>query len=132
MPIKIVSTPSNQEKGEVNIGSLNGMISEYQNSVTVHGAEKTFSFYFDKQEVKKMLDQSADGVRIKLTVHNSDQHLACDQKNYNEYLGVAIFSVNSGKIMDAVGDFVLIPGYKKFGHPLAGDCCGTMNPPGQG
>lgn len=141
MPVKIVNTPTDPNKGEIQKNHLEAIIDDYLANVGVTAingrlpVSKTFSFFFDEEEFKEILKKvpKNGGLRLRLTVHPKIQdYNACDGKNYGDYLGIAVLATDEyGNDLDRIGDLVLLPGFKStIKPPFVGGCCGTMNPPG--
>lgn len=141
MPVKIVSGPTDAEKGMVNQADLLDGLSDYRDNITIETAPgrsggpvtQTFSAFFYQDELKKLLAKTSGrgGIRIHFSVTFPD-HQSCTGADYSNHLSVTLFATDeAGKDQQAVGDYVLLPGFKpEVKDGLFEDCCGTLNPPG--
>lgn len=144
MPVKIVSSPTRAEFGEVLRSDLLTIKSEFADKTSVSPlasrtapVNKRFSFYFEKEQFLELFSKRPNdlGVKINIGIQKDPTLDIClNNEGNNMCIVVETFlDKNNKSAANSIGDFVLINGFENNGVIKISSnvvCCPSSDPGG--
>ncbi len=144
MPVKIVSSPTRSEFGEVLQSDLLTIKSEFANNTSVSQkaprtdpVNKRVSFYFEKEQFLELFSKRPNDLGVKINIgiqKDPTQDICLNNESNNMCIVVeTILDKNNKSAANNIGDFVLINGYENNGTiKISANvvCCPSSDPGG--
>lgn len=126
MPVKITTNRTNASSGEISVGDLKSMKTEFIHKADITAANgrsepiiKNYSFYFLKEELIELLNMYSDeaGVKVQIGVNTASTEDVCGNPQINQICAIIETYVDITTRTDdrPEGKFVLVNGYQSFG-----------------